>query len=199
MPQPLPWKCTCIWSYNISYEINSKLGAIFYNSISAKLKLNKQLNHQIYIFTKSHLSRTMIMPSMRETMNMYNSDSFTCTLMLGMKHLFLASFEEVQFRHCIPNPIWLSAGVRYHLVHNQRWTSSLQNKRRLPKKSHTTAEVVGTFSLKSCWVTWRRPLLKRWGHVLGFPNVSLGVFGIFHLGALSSLSEAVLLVPKTKI
>ena len=90
---------------SISFEINSKLGAMFYNSISAKLKLNKQLNHQIYIFTKSHLSRSMIMPSMRETMDMYNSDSFTCTLMLGMKHLFLASFEEVQFRHCIPNPI----------------------------------------------------------------------------------------------
>ena len=89
----------------ISFEINSKLGAMFYNSISAKLKLNNQLNHQIYFLKKSHLSRSMILPSMRETMGMYNSESFTCTLMLGIKHSCLASFEEVQFRHCIPNPI----------------------------------------------------------------------------------------------
>ena len=90
---------------SISFEINSKLGAMFYNSISAKLKLNNQLNHQIYFLKKSHLSRSMILPSMRETMGMYNSESFTCTLMLGIKHSCLASFEEVQFRHCIPNPI----------------------------------------------------------------------------------------------
>ena len=88
--------------------------------------------------------------------------------MLGMKHSCLASFEEKWFHHCIPNPIWLSAGVRYHLVQNQLWSCSLQNKRRLPKKSQTTAEVVGTFSLKSCWVTWRRPLPKCWGHVFRF-------------------------------